>query len=74
MFKVNELRGVFEDEYGFKVTLHKLDTEKLAEHQAYKHMADFLCEEDSSNSLLIVYYAGHGGSEVGEMGQITLSG
>lgn len=34
--------------------------DKSAQVQANKHLADFVYDHDGANTLLIIYYAGHG--------------
>lgn len=36
------------------------DPKKSAQIQANKHLADFVYDHDGANTLLIIYYAGHG--------------
>ena len=42
--------------------------------QATQHVANFVCENDSPEGLLIVYYAGHGWAEDESVGRLSLSG
>lgn len=72
--QVFALRDVFQQDYRFKVITQKLDTRSYPEPQAFRHLSNFVYEEDDENGLLIVYYAGHGGSEANEMGQISFTG
>ncbi|KAJ9603891.1 hypothetical protein H2200_011413 [Cladophialophora chaetospira] len=65
--EVAELRKVFEDSYHFKVYEESLHTGKRADHQVALHLAKFVHDEDVENSLLIVYYAGHGWPEGGKL-------
>jgi hypothetical protein len=72
--QVEDLGNIFRDKYKFDVT-----SIKLAEHLKqntqvnlnYK-LSAFVKENDGEHTLLIVYYAGHGG--VGKLGQVELSG
>lgn len=41
--------------------------------QVNKHLADFLYEEDAEDTLLIIYYAGHGMSDP-VTGRLLLAG
>ena len=72
--QVFALRDVFAKEYHFKVVTQRLDTKTVPQQQAFRHLSNFVFEEDEDDALLIVYYAGHGGSKASEMGQISLSG
>jgi hypothetical protein len=44
------------------------------QQQAFKHLSDFVYNNDGPTNLLIVYYAGHGGpgSQANDSGEITL--
>jgi hypothetical protein len=52
---------VLKERYKFNVYDKRLkDGNKTAQVQVNKHLADFVFGEDGKNTLLIVYYAGHG--------------
>ena len=62
---------MFEDVYRYEVTQILLSNKegKLPILQLSKEMSTFVWEHDSQNSLMVVYYAGHGirGSVPGEL-------
>ncbi|KAL8801501.1 MAG: hypothetical protein Q9182_004404 [Xanthomendoza sp. 2 TL-2023] len=60
--EVDELARMFRELYNYKVQNVKLKCQgvRLAQVQVNKSIADFVYEEDSPSTLLIVYYAGHG--------------
>jgi len=72
--EVARLRDVFTKTFRFQVTpaLIKKDPEHAAHLQVVRHVNNFLWNEDRANTLLIVYYAGHGVS--GSPGILTLTG
>jgi hypothetical protein len=67
---------VLEDSYGFPVEYERMHMRRHPQVQAMKHVVDFLHKHDSiePRTLLIVYYAGHGGSDPTSTGRISLSG
>ncbi|KAL8967087.1 MAG: hypothetical protein Q9183_003074 [Haloplaca sp. 2 TL-2023] len=60
--EVNDLQAVFERDFGFNVTLTQLDAklEKCLQVQINAVVASWVYEHSGLNTLLIVYYAGHG--------------
>lgn len=76
--QVDRLERVFTEEYHF--TVHKavlLDPSRssTAAQQARTSLAAFVEKEDGTNTLMIVYYAGHGGGGYdNETGNIKLTG
>ncbi|KAL8942351.1 MAG: hypothetical protein Q9216_001733 [Gyalolechia sp. 2 TL-2023] len=60
--EVDELARVWREVYRYKVRNIRLKCSggKLAQVQINKTIADFVYDEDSSSTLLLVYYAGHG--------------
>ncbi|KAF7503041.1 hypothetical protein GJ744_004679 [Endocarpon pusillum] len=58
--EVDRLKTVLSGRYKFHVTERKLNTKKMAQLQINMHLANFLYQEDDENTLLIIYYAGHG--------------
>jgi predicted protein tyrosine phosphatase len=36
------------------------DPRRRAQHQVNRYLADFVDDHDDANTLLIIYYAGHG--------------
>ena len=74
MCQVFTLRDVFRDLFKFSVDTRALSRDQLPQLQAHHFLSEFALREDADNGLLIVYYAGHGGSKASELGHITLSG
>ncbi|KAL8864966.1 MAG: hypothetical protein Q9174_007143, partial [Haloplaca sp. 1 TL-2023] len=60
--EVNELRTVFEKDFGYNVTLEELDAkvEQRLQLQINAKVACWVEKHSGLNTLLIVYYAGHG--------------
>jgi hypothetical protein len=59
--KVSRLKKVLGERYRFNIQEKRLkDGNKTAQVQVNKYLADFVYDEDDRNTLLIVYYAGHG--------------
>lgn len=67
---------MLEDSYGFPVGYERMHMRRHPQVQAMKHVVDFLHKHDSiePRTLLIVYYAGHGGADRTSTGRISLSG
>jgi hypothetical protein len=57
---VNELADVFEKDYGFDVHKRTVGVNQKTQHQMNHHNTEYVLNHDEKNSLLIVYYAGHG--------------
>lgn len=72
--QVDELKEVFETKYGFPVQSATLGFNNDPEKEAQRALQDLVYYEDCKRSLLIVYYAGHGYSEVFKAGTIMLTG
>lgn len=74
--QIRDLKWVLENLYGFTVLKQSLNpiTEKKKSPQKLlqKCLADFVDKEDEKDSLLIVYYAGHGNP--GSGGELMLTG
>ena len=53
---------MFHETYKYKVQKVRLDSTKIRHPQLFADiiMSNFVCEEDSPSTLLLVYYAGHG--------------
>ncbi|KAK7961079.1 hypothetical protein PG988_012293 [Apiospora saccharicola] len=68
--EVNALDTLFRERFKFETNRVVLtnDSETLAQNQLNFHLAKFVSEKDGMNTLLIVYYAGHGFSEYGMPG------
>lgn len=64
MKQIEDLKDVFENTYHFTVRQKQLETGRDGKAdpsaQLNHHLAQFIYEEDKDDSLLIVYYAGHG--------------
>lgn len=60
--EVEDLQAVFENEFGYNTTMVYLDanSEKKLQVQLNASVANFVHGHDGDNTLLIVYYAGHG--------------
>lgn len=73
--EVDDLKIVFEGKLGYHVTIAKLSRESLEPQgrtlqvDVNYEVAKFVKEHDGPNSLLIVYYAGHGkpGTRYGDL-------
>ena len=50
---------MFQDQYGFEVTWKKLGKEK-PKRELNLYLSTFMHDHDMPNTLLIIYYAGHG--------------
>lgn len=73
--EVKRLAYVFEDIYHYKVTTVLIDCQhaRTPQVQANFALAEFVMKNDHENSLLIVYYAGHG-SPGRDPGDLRMSG
>lgn len=60
--EVEKLKSVFEDKFGYHATVAELDADgqRRLQVQVNAQVANFVNVHDGTNSLLIVYYAGHG--------------
>lgn len=60
--EVSQLKAVFAEKFGYHVTIYYLDAtqEGPLQVQVNAKVATFVAEHDGPNSLLVVYYAGHG--------------
>lgn len=69
--EVNRLKSVFEEQFHYQVQVKSLDNyiEKKLQVRINRIVAEFVDEHDGPNTLLIVYYAGHGrpGSYYGQL-------
>ena len=73
--QIEDLTRVFEDRYHFKVIKASstlVEIMKTPQIWLQKYLADFVHDEDEKDSLLIVYYAGHGNPGVN--GELILTG
>ena len=66
--QVDQLSSVFIDTYGFEVRRAELSHTERPQAQINVHLANFVKEYESRKDdvLLIVYYAGHGWSDLSE--------
>lgn len=72
---MKQLRETFTLTYGFNVYERKLTTAPgKAKDSIYFHMADFMLKENFEDTLLIIYYAGHGGLAMGTTDGLKLTG
>ena len=60
--EVNRLRSVLENQFNYHVQVQLLDNyvDNKLQVRVNRIVADFVDEHDGPNTLLIVYYAGHG--------------
>jgi len=70
--QVDKLASVLEDHYNFRVRKKRLHSHN-ADQQMNAYLANFMCEKDSENHLLIIYYAGHGIRDSLTPGQLNLT-
>ena len=61
--EVQELRDVFEEDFGYHTTTEylKADSKQKLQVQVNARVAKFVDDYNRPNTLLLVYYAGHGG-------------
>ncbi|KAL8740280.1 MAG: hypothetical protein Q9190_006998 [Brigantiaea leucoxantha] len=72
--EIDKLEELFKTTFNYEVKkVQLLNGKQLAQVQINKHIADFLFDEDGDNTLLIVYYAGHG-TPGQRPGRLELSG
>lgn len=62
------------EQYQFHVTLKLIDCDTHPQQQAFKHLSKFVASHERSDTLLIIYYAGHGYPSVKNQSCIALSG
>ena len=60
IFQVDELRRVFENDLGFEVVHNEIGAEKPAHNKVNYFLSKFVDDFDHEDSILIIYYAGHG--------------
>jgi Caspase domain len=72
-FQVDELGRVFEKEYNFTVNKAPLETDNAQKEMIF-YLAQFLKEHDRKNTLLIIYYAGHGWAPPDQQEAMLISG
>ena len=60
--EVEKLKAVFEDKFGYNATIANLDANRQGRLQVQVNakVANFVEDHDGPQTLLIVYYAGHG--------------
>lgn len=58
--EVNDLKSVFESTFGYHAVIGQLDSTKPLQTQVNRIVAEFVDENNRPDTLLIVYYAGHG--------------
>lgn len=69
--EVGRLHTTFQSLYDYTVTRKYIMPDKLAQVQLSKFLADFVFDNDNQETLLIIYYAGHGIG--GKPGQLVLT-
>lgn len=62
--QIKDLSGVFENKYGYKVIRHRINSRKNPKKWLNKYLSNFVCKYDKEDTLLIIYYAGHGWSKL----------
>ena len=74
--EVNDLKATFEELFNYHAEIKYLDptTEQRLQVRMNRIMADFVDDHDGPNTLLIVYYAGHGRPGKAEFGDLELFG
>lgn len=60
--------------YHFDVEKHLLNTKDSPQKQVFKHLSNFVAAYDNPQTLLVVYYAGHGYKSAKGTGHLALSG
>ncbi|QDS77662.1 hypothetical protein FKW77_003042 [Venturia effusa] len=58
--KVEDLSHVFEHDYGFQVDTKMINSTENSQWDLMNHLTAFFSKYDSEQTLLIIYYAGHG--------------
>jgi Caspase domain len=58
--QVQELGQVFQDDYGYEVHESVINSQDGPRKQLNRDLSDFVYKHDKPETLLIVYYAGHG--------------
>ena len=73
--EIDRLKATFEKRFNYHVGIAYLDTtsEQKLQIRVNRIVADFVDEHDEPNTLLIVYYAGHG-RPGGDFGTLELFG
>lgn len=61
--KVADLAKLFRETYGFEVFARKINSKKSPEKWLTNYLSNFVCDHDHEDTLLIIYYAGHGWSK-----------
>lgn len=67
-----KLRRILQNSYHFSVRFERMHAQICPQMQAAEHVGDFVREEDQSERLLVVYYAGHG--RAGKDSRLVLAG
>lgn len=62
-YEVEDLRKVFEEDFGYHTTTMYLNANSKKKLQTHlnRHVAKFVDDYNDPNTLIIVYYGGHGG-------------
>ncbi|KAI9815760.1 MAG: Phosphatidylinositol-4-phosphate 5-kinase [Pycnora praestabilis] len=71
--EVNKLDDVFKNGFHYKTTRLQIDDKKPAQLLVNNGISTFMCDEFESESLMIIYYAGHGAAGRGP-GELNLYG
>lgn len=59
-FQTEELRALFADQFHYDCKVVELNVLRKPQHQLNRYIATFVDENDGPNTLMIVYYTGHG--------------
>lgn len=65
---------MLQEKYNFVVESHLMHTRTAPQRQAFKHLSNFVDTHDNFQTLLVVYYAGHGYQSLTGPGYLALSG
>ncbi|KAL1800764.1 hypothetical protein ACET3X_001106 [Alternaria dauci] len=58
--EARELDALFRERFRYQSKIVELNVRKKPQHQLDQYISQFICEHDGTQSLLIVYYTGHG--------------
>ncbi|KAK7991005.1 homeobox domain-containing protein [Apiospora arundinis] len=74
--EVADLETLFKEKFMFETTKRVLtrDSRNTAQSQVNYHLSEFVIRNDDVNTLLIVYYAGHGRQESSRPGSVRSGG
>ncbi|KAG9191752.1 hypothetical protein G6011_10486 [Alternaria panax] len=58
--EAEELEALFRTRFHYDTKTVELNVRGKPQHQLDKHVSQFICDHDGTQSLLIIYYTGHG--------------